>query len=89
MSLTGTVLNWHDKRGFGFLRRDDGCEHHVFLHVSDVQRSGLYEVEVGQRVRFDLKPGKNGVRDATCDVRVVNDTEITEGAALLAQVFKR
>lgn len=89
MSLTGTVLNWHDKRGFGFLRRDDGCEHHVFLHASDVQRSGLHGVEVGQRVQFDLKPGRNGVRDAACNVRVVNDREIIEGAALLAPFFKR
>ena len=53
----GIVKLWNSKKGYGFIvhRGRD-----VFVHVSAVQASGLSGLEPGQRVEFDLQPGRRG-----------------------------
>lgn len=55
--IYGTVLNFRDDKGYGFLRRDDG-ERDVYVHASVLKRSGLNSLGVGQRVEFDIEPDR-------------------------------
>jgi cold shock protein len=59
--MFGTVKKWIPDRGFGFIRRDDGLPD-VFVHVNEVQRAGLSDLQVGQRLSFDIQPDR---RDPT------------------------
>jgi superfamily II DNA/RNA helicase len=54
----GTVKFFDVKKGYGFIARDGHDD--VFVHTSAVVSSGLRRLETGQKVTFDLEPGRNG-----------------------------
>jgi cold shock protein len=57
---TGTVKFFDPKRGFGFIKSDDGGPD-VFVHISAVDRAGLRGLHEGQKVSFEVvKDGKSG-----------------------------
>ena len=60
MRLKGTVAEWNDDRGFGFIRDDGGQE--WFFHRSSVQSGGFDQLNEGQRVSFDEEPSQKGPR---------------------------
>ena len=67
--IFGTVLNFNDTKGYGFLKRHDG-ERDVFVHLYAFQRAGLDRLVAGQRVEFDIEADR---RDATGQkMRAVN-----------------
>ena len=68
VALTGTV-KWFDvKKGFGFIRRDDGGED-IFVHHSDVDMKGFRQLNENERVEFVPAPGKKGLK--ATQVRVI------------------
>jgi cold shock protein len=55
------VVKWFDAgKGYGFIAPDGGGKD-VFVHVTALRRSGLGALDVGQRVRADVVPGRNGL----------------------------
>jgi len=50
----GTVKFFNDDKGFGFIAPEGGSQD-VFVHVSELRRSGIETLEEGQRVSFDVK----------------------------------
>ena len=56
---TGTVKWFDSAKGFGFIEPEDGSKD-AFVHISAVERAGLNGLREGQKVTFDLQPGKNG-----------------------------
>lgn len=56
---TGTVKFFNAMKGFGFLVRDDG-QPDAFVHISAVERSGLSELNEGERYEFDLEVDRRG-----------------------------
>ena len=66
---TGTVKWFDSVRGFGFIAPEDGAKD-AFVHISAVERAGLTELREGQKVEFELMPGKNG-KSAAENLRVV------------------
>lgn len=49
----GTVKFFNTTKGFGFIQPEDGSKD-VFVHISAVERSGLYSLNEGQKVSFDV-----------------------------------
>jgi CspA family cold shock protein len=55
---TGTVKFFNAEKGFGFISREQGDD--VFVHYSNIDGSGYRSLEEGQRVEFDVAPGRKG-----------------------------
>ena len=56
---TGTVKWFNATKGYGFIQPDDGSKD-VFVHVSDVQRSGLQGLNEGDKIDVELQKGQQG-----------------------------
>ena len=59
MRQTGTVKFFNTSKGFGFITPDNG-QKDVFVHVSDLERSGIPHLQDGQKVSFDTEPDRQG-----------------------------
>ena len=59
----GTVKFFNAMKGFGFITRDDGKED-AFVHISAIERSGLKEIQEGDRFEFDLEVDRRGKHSA-------------------------
>jgi CspA family cold shock protein len=55
---TGTVKFFNAEKGFGFISREGGAD--VFVHFSNIDGSGYKTLVDGQRVEFDVAPGRKG-----------------------------
>ncbi len=55
----GTVKWFNSQKGYGFIQPEDGSKD-VFVHISAVEQAGMHALNEGQRVSFDLEPGKQG-----------------------------
>jgi CspA family cold shock protein len=64
---TGTVKFFNAEKGFGFISREQGDD--VYVHFSAIQGTGYKTLEEGQRVEFDIGPGRKG--DEAQNVRVI------------------
>lgn len=51
---TGTVKFFATDKGFGFISPDGGGPD-VFVHISEVERSGMRSLQEGQKVSFETK----------------------------------
>jgi CspA family cold shock protein len=65
--VTGSVKFFNAEKGYGFISRDDGAD--VFVHFSNIQGDGYRSLDDGQRVEFDVAPGRKG--DEALNVRVL------------------
>jgi CspA family cold shock protein len=50
----GTVKWFNTAKGFGFIQPEDGTKD-VFVHISAVERSGIGNLQEGQRVSFEAQ----------------------------------
>jgi cold shock protein len=60
---TGTVKWYNPTKGFGFIEPEDGGKD-AFVHISAVERAGLPGLREGQKVQFDIVPGRDGKSSA-------------------------
>jgi CspA family cold shock protein len=56
---TGTVKFFNQTRGFGFISPEDGSKD-VFVHITAVERSGMSQLNEGQKVTFDVEADARG-----------------------------
>jgi CspA family cold shock protein len=54
----GTVKWFNDKKGFGFLSREEGDD--VFVHHTSIQAEGFKSLREGQEVEFEVQDGPKG-----------------------------
>jgi CspA family cold shock protein len=59
----GTVKFFNIDRGYGFINPEDGSQD-AFVHISAVERAGISSLSEGQKVEYDLQPGRNGNNSA-------------------------
>ena len=56
---TGTVKWFNTTKGYGFIAPDDGGKD-VFVHISQVEKSGLTGLADDQKVDFEMIEGPDG-----------------------------
>lgn len=61
---TGTIKWFNATKGYGFIQPDDGSKD-VFVHITDVQRSGINDLREGDKLSYDLQQGQQGKVSAT------------------------
>ena len=59
----GTVKWFNPTKGFGFIEPEDGGKD-AFVHISAIERAGLTGLREGQKVQFELTPGRDGRESA-------------------------
>jgi CspA family cold shock protein len=60
---TGSVKWFNPIKGYGFIQPSDGSQD-AFVHISAVERAGLTSLREGQKVQYDLVPGRDGKSSA-------------------------
>ena len=65
----GTVKWFNTTKGFGFIAPDDGGND-AFVHITAVHRAGLDGLTEGQKVEYDLVPGRDN-RQAADNLKIV------------------
>ena len=60
---TGTVKWFNSTKGYGFIEPADGSKD-VFVHISAVERAGLPGLTEGQKINYEVVPGRDGKSSA-------------------------
>jgi len=55
---TGRVKWFDEKKGFGFIEREDGKD--LFVHFRSIRGEGFKTLTDGQEVEFDVEEGQKG-----------------------------
>ena len=55
----GTVKWFNPVKGYGFIEPEEGGKD-VFVHISAVQRAGMETLREGQKIQFEVVPGRDG-----------------------------
>ena len=55
----GTVKWFNNKRGWGFIVKEDGED--IFVHYSAIKGDGFKSLDEGQRVQFEIEAGDKGL----------------------------
>jgi CspA family cold shock protein len=56
--MKGKIKWFSEKKGFGFIEREDGDD--VFVHFSAISGDGFKSLDEGQEVEFDVSDGEKG-----------------------------
>ncbi len=59
----GTVKFFSTDRGYGFIAPEDGSKD-AFVHISALERAGISSLSEGQKVEYELQPGRDGKSSA-------------------------
>ena len=62
MRFEGTLVQWNEDRGFGFVQPAQGGPN-LFVHVSAFPRDGR-RPQLNERLSFEVAPGQNGKKQA-------------------------
>lgn len=62
MRYSGKVKWFNERKGYGFIEREDGDD--VFVHYQAIQGDGFKTLVEGQSVEFDIVEGPKGKQAA-------------------------
>lgn len=58
--MKGTIKQFNQEKGFGFIRCEDGQD--VFFHYSSLVMDGFKTITAGEKVEFTLEQSDRGSR---------------------------
>jgi CspA family cold shock protein len=58
MVQTGTISWFRADRGYGFIKPDDNSKD-IFLHLKELEKIGLNDIDKGQKISFEIRKKKN------------------------------
>ncbi|GIW25055.1 cold-shock protein [Meiothermus sp.] len=64
----GTVKWFNAEKGYGFIAQEGGPD--VFVHFTAIQGQGFKSLNEGDRVEFEIEPGKNGKGPQAKNVKI-------------------
>ena len=67
---TGNVKWFNPTKGYGFLTNDNG-DGDVFIHISEVEKAGIGQLNEGQKVKFNI--AENNGREAAVDIELADE----------------
>ncbi|BCJ88345.1 cold shock domain-containing protein [Effusibacillus dendaii] len=56
--MKGIVKWFCPDKGYGFIRSNSGDD--VFVHLREVKKSGMRQLDEGQKIEFELQQSKKG-----------------------------
>ncbi len=62
--INGTVKFYNSTKGFGFIAPNDGSKD-AFVHATALEAAGIYSLNEGDKVSYDLESGRDGKMSAT------------------------
>ena len=71
---TGKVKWFNLTKGFGFIQPDDGGAD-VFVHASALERAGLYRLDEGQRVSYELEQDRRSGKTSAGSLQALDEGE--------------
>jgi CspA family cold shock protein len=74
---TGTVKWFNPKKGFGFIKQEDGTD--LFVHFSAINMEGFKTLRSGEEVQYEVGENSDG------KVQASNVTKIGEAPAEVAE----
>jgi CspA family cold shock protein len=66
----GVVKWFSSQKGYGFIEPEDGGKD-IFVHVSQVEKSGIPTLNEGQKVSYELAANQGGKTSAV-DLKIVS-----------------
>ena len=57
---TGIISWFRTDKGYGFVKPDDGSKD-VFLHLKELEKIGLNNIDTGQKLSFEIRKKKNKI----------------------------
>ena len=66
----GTVKWFNAQKGYGFIQPENG-DKDVFVHISEVERSGLGSLVEGQKLSYDLQSDQRSGKMSATNLRAV------------------
>ncbi|GGE53664.1 cold-shock protein [Agaricicola taiwanensis] len=67
---TGTVKWFNSTKGFGFIQPDQGGGD-VFVHISAVEKAGMYGLNEGQKLQYELVQDKRSGKTSAGNLQAV------------------
>ena len=66
----GTVKWFNTTKGYGFIAPEEG-NGDVFIHISEVEKAGLSQLNDGQKVNFEVASNKG--RESVVNLSLLDD----------------
>ena len=67
MASNGTVKFYNSQKGFGFIQPDQGGPD-VFVHATALEQAGIYSLNEGQKVSFEVVSDRGKTKAANLQV---------------------
>ena len=77
MSNTGKLKWFNAKKGYGFITTSEGKD--VFLHISDLQATGIESLQEGEGLTFDI--GENRGKEKAVNIKQTGGEASAEAPA--------
>lgn len=65
----GTVKWFNPEKGYGFISQNDGED--LFVHFSEIKMDGFKTLDEGDRVEYEVGPGKKPSETQAINVRKI------------------